>query len=137
MCSISENIVLCTCKVENAQDLKHFWVLYRIHDGEKLMLVGEPIGFDDHLQEKDPHNPVILCNKLNEGNLFDAPINFVEKDRLHISFLFKGNTENVNYGFEFKNGKWRVIDFEYFDWAYEHQEIREGKIKNAIKRIKQ
>ena len=137
MCSVSENIVLCTCKVENAQELKHFWVLYRMHNGEKQMMIGQPIGFDEHLQDKDPHNPVILCNKLNEGNLFDAPMIVEEGDRLLISFLFKGNTEHINYGFEYKKEKWRVIDFEYFDWAYEHEEIQEGKIKNAIKRIKQ
>lgn len=95
--------------------------------------MGETIGWESFLQRKDPHNPVLLCNKLNEGHLFDVPLVFEDKDRLLTSFLFPGNTENVNYGFEYKAGSWKVIDYDFFDWNAEHSEFKEGKIKNAIK----
>lgn len=131
MCSVSDKIVLCTCEVKDIEELKHYWVLFRYDPLQGEYLIGEPIGWDYYLQEKDPHNPVLLCNKLNEGNLFDKPIDFKEKDRLLISFLFKGNEGNTDYGFEYKNNQWRVIDFEYFDWRADHKELLQGKIKNA------
>ena len=132
MCSVSDKIVLCTCDVKDAKQLKHYWVLYRYDPENGEILVGETFGLDYYIQEKDPHNPVILCNKLNEENLFDKPLQFKDKDRLQISLLLNGNREHKDYGFEYKDGKWRVIEFDFFGWRAEHCELQEGKIKNAL-----
>lgn len=133
MCTISNNIVLCTCEVKDIDQLKNYWVLFRYAKNRQEVLVGEPIGWEDDLQDKDPHNPVLLWTKLQAGTLFDQPIEFKEKDRLLVSFLFRGNSQNVDYGFEYKKGEWRVIDYEYFDWAHKHKEILQGKIKKNTK----
>lgn len=136
MCSVSDKIILCTCEIDDVSSLKHYWALFRYNPDEGVFLVGEPIGFEQFLQLKDPHNPVLLCNKLNEAKLFDKPLTFNEKDRLLISIHFSGNEDPTNYGFEFKKGNWKVIDFEYFDWRAEHKEFFEGKIKNETSRMK-
>ena len=136
MCSVSEKITLCTCEIVDINSLKHYWALFRYNPEQGEILVGQPINMDSFLQVNDPHNPVLLCNKLNEGNLFDKPVALNEKDRLLISIHFSGNEYPTNYGFEYKKGNWKVIDFEYFDWRTEHQEFLEGKIKNATSRTK-
>jgi len=132
MCSVSDKIVLCTCDVKDAQRLKYYWILYRHDPDHGELLIGETLGFEYAMQKSDPHNPVILCNKLNEGNLFDKPIELKDKDRLQISLLFNGNHTHTDYGFEYKDGKWRVIDYEFFTWKIEHIELQGGKIKNVL-----
>lgn len=86
MCTVSDNIILCTCAAKDIHQLKHYWVLFRHDISKGEPLIGETIGWESFLQRKDPHNPVLLCNKLNEGHLFDVPLVFEEKDRLLISF---------------------------------------------------
>lgn len=136
MCTISDKIILCTCEIKDSELLKHFWILYRFDPKQAIHLVGEPIGFDEYLHIADPNNPSLLSDKLNNENLFDQPLEFKNKDRLQISIHFKKNEYATDYGFEYKNGKWKVCQFEYFDWKYQHSEIKEGKIKNAVRRKK-
>lgn len=137
MCSVSEKIVLCTCDTKNIDQLKHYWVLFR-HDPEMgIILVGETMGYEFLFQEKDLHNPVILCNKLNNGGIFDQTLQFEDKDRLQISILFKKNSCNTDYGFEYRKGKWRVIEFDYFSWRAVYKELQKGKIKNALETKKE
>ena len=134
MCSISDKIILCTCEIKDLNQLKHFWILYRFDPPQGVFLVGQPIGFDQYLQVKNPNNPSLLSDKLNNENLFDQPLNFKNNDRLQISIHFKEHENATDYGFEYKNGKWKVCEFDFFEWKSEHVEIKEGKIKNAVSR---
>lgn len=132
MCTVSKNIILCTCEINDVTTLKHFWVLFRYNPSKGTIIIGEPFGFDVFLQYENPHNADFICEKLNNGNLFDKPLFIEEKDRLHISIHFKENESPTDFGFEYKNGKWEIIEFDYFSWKYKYFEEREGKIKNAL-----
>lgn len=136
MCTISDKIILCTCDIKNVENLKHYWILYRFDPEQGMHMVGEPLGIYEFLQTETPSNGLVLKDKLNNENLFDQPLEFKEKDRLQISIHFKENEYATDYGFEYKNGKWKINEFDYFDWKNNHVEIKEGKIKNAVWRKK-
>lgn len=136
MCSVSDKIVLCTCKVSNVENLKHYWMLFRYNPEKGEIIVGQPISWETLLQINNPDNPKILLKKLNEQNIFDKPLEFFEKDRLLISVQFRENECRTDYGFEYKKGKWKIKEFDYFGWMAEHYEFKEGKIKNAVARGK-
>lgn len=136
MCTISDKIILCTCNIKNIDNLKHYWILFRFDPEEGELLVGEPLGLYEFLQTENPNNTALLLDKLNNKNLFDQPLQFKNKDRLLISIHFKENEYATDFGFEYKNGKWDINEFDYFGWKNEHIEIKEGKIKNALCRKK-
>lgn len=136
MCTISEKIILCTCEIKNVDNLKHYWILFRFDPEQGELLVGEPLGLYEFLQAENPKNTAFLLDKLNTENLFDQPLEFKGKDRLQISIHFKENEYATDFGFEYKNGKWKILEFDFFDWKSEHVEIKEGKIKNALSRKK-
>ena len=135
MCTISDKIILCTCDIKNVENLKHYWILYRLDPEKGVLLVGEPISLYEFLQKDNPDNPLLLRDKLNNENLFDQPLEFKNKDRLQISIHFKENRNPTDFGFEYKNGKWKISEFDYFDWKSQHIEIKEGKIKSPIKKV--
>lgn len=136
MCKISDKLILCTCEITDIQRLIHYWILYRYNAKKGILMIGETIGFDLLLQMKNPDNLKTLLDRLNGGNIFDKTIDFKNKDRLQISIHFNENDSPTDYGFEFKNGKWKVFEFDYFIWKSEHFEVKEGKIKNAVSRRK-
>lgn len=134
MCTVSDKIILCTCEIKDISSLRNYWILFRHDPKQGEFIVGQPINFEGYTQKHNLNNPATLCNKLNSENLFDKPLEFFDKDRLQISIHFKGNEYPTDYGFEYQNRKWRVIEFEYFSWRADHIEFREGKIKNAAVR---
>lgn len=134
MCTVSDKIILCICEIKDVYKLKHFWILFRFNPDKGQLIIGQPFGFDVLLQNKNPDNPKLLCDRLNTGNLFDKPMIIEEKDRLHISIHFKENENPTDYGFTYNNGEWEIIEFDYFSWKYEHFEVREGKVKNVVNR---
>ncbi len=136
MCTISDKIILCTCEIKDVDQLKHYWILYRFDPEKGVLLVGEPISLYEFLQKDNPDNPLLLRDKLNNENLFDQPLEFKNKDRLQISIHFTENRNTTYFGFEYKNGKWKILEFDFFDWKSQHVEIKEGKIKNAVSRKK-
>lgn len=136
MCTVSDKIILCTCEIKDVVHLKHFWCLYRENPNPEVFIIGQPVFPYESLLLKNPHNLDILCEKLNDGNIFDKPIDFLNDDRLQISIHFKGVEFPTDYGFEFQNGKWEPVEFEYFNWLRGQDEFKQGKIKNAISRKK-
>jgi len=81
----------------------------------------------------DAYNTELLTQLLNDGNAFDIDINPKPKDRLLLSFSVANQpntTERINYGFQYKKGKWVAIPYDVFDWAYQYQKAAKGKIIN-------
>lgn len=135
MCKISNKLKLCTCKTKNVYTLKNFWVLHRLVKGKNEMVLGEimlpyynPL-VDVKLNEKT------LLSLLNEGNVFDFDIELKDKDLLHVALKFEGDDwQHNDYGFEFKKGKWKNVDYDPLGWMWHHEEFMFGKIKNAIQK---
>ena len=43
-------------------------------------------------------------------------------------------SESIAYGYEYKNGKWKIKDYETFEWYEKYDGILEGKIENLYKK---
>ncbi len=132
MCTISDKLKLCTCK--NISDhVKHYWILYRYVKGKEELIMGMPVMPANIAPGTDNINRKLLLNLLNTGNVFDEPLYPVHKDRLQISFeMNEGGC--LNYGFVYKKNTWAPIAYDFFEWYFSHDEIKQGKIKNAFKK---
>lgn len=130
MCTISNKLKLCTCNTKDATKLKNYWVLHRFVKGRKEVILGEAMWpyFNPLVNIK--LNEKTLTDLLNEGNTFDFDIELKDKDLLHLAFTFKGNEEHNDYGFEYKNGKWKNVEYCWMSWYQQHEAYKEGKIKN-------
>lgn len=134
MCKESNKLRLCTCKLDTNK-LKNYWVFYRFAKDKDNMVIGETmmpvaINIEDEL-----HNRELLPKLLNEGNVFDVELHPKNKDRLQLSFFVTRNNEGrdtIDYGFEYKKGKWVQKEFDWLMWAGNHDEEQNGKITNAL-----
>lgn len=137
MCLISDKIKLCTCSTEDLDKLrlKHFWILDRLVKGKNEMVVGMiamPYPIDASI---NIHNQILLLEKLNEGNIFDKPMEFKQNDLLSITFTV-AEYEYITYGFIYRNGKWLEKEYDPFVWMQHHNGIAGGKIRNPLNRRK-
>lgn len=129
MCTISNKLKLCTCSTKDVTRLKNYWVLHRFVKGKNDIIVGETImPYFNPLVNIKLNEKTILA-LLNEGNIFDVTMELKDKDRLHLAFTFEGNEEHNNYGFEFKNGKWKKLEYCWMSWYQQHEVYKEGKIR--------
>ncbi|MFV0145691.1 hypothetical protein OBJ68_09685 [Empedobacter falsenii] len=130
MCQVYADVTFCTCsdfEIDQVQSLKNYWVLYRYNESLDVVIVGE-IMLDDMLKKNNPTNMVeLVLKKLNDNTLFDQLINFVDKDRLHVSLEL--NQVNLNYSFEFEDNSWSEIEYDYFTWANSYEEKNGGEVK--------
>lgn len=130
MCQVYADVTFCTCsefEIDQIQSLKNYWVLYRYNEALNVLIVGE-IMFDDMFKKYNPNNLVeLVLKKLNNNTLFDKSIDFVDKDRLHVSLEL--NQVNLNYGFVFQDNSWSEIEYDYFTWANSYEEKNGGEVK--------
>ncbi|MFV0198838.1 hypothetical protein OBK01_11605 [Empedobacter falsenii] len=130
MCQVYADVMFCTCsdfEIDQVQSLKNYWVLYRYNEALDVVIVGE-IMLDNMLKKNNPTNMVeLVLKKLNDNTLFDQLINFVDKDRLHVSLEL--NQVNLNYGFEYEANSWSEIEYDYFTWANSYEEKNGGEVK--------
>ncbi len=135
MCEISDELKLCTCS--NAEELGNYWVLYRYNKDKNELIVGE-ILLPRIITLEEIRNKDILLALLNKINCFDFEYQPQNKDRLLISLQTNAEEdfeeESIAYGFEYRNGKWKIKDYETFEWYERYDEILEGKIKNLYKK---
>jgi hypothetical protein len=85
MCTVSDQLKLCSCKTEKVENLKHYWILKR-HNGENYCIIGEPILPADIGDDADKVNSRILQKQLNSGNCFDIELQHQENDILELHF---------------------------------------------------
>ncbi|CAM3389408.1 hypothetical protein [Empedobacter stercoris] len=130
MCQVYSDVVFCICSVfdsDSIEKLDHHWILYRYNEALDVVIVGEII-LDNMLKKYNPANILeLILKKLNDNTLFDKSIDFVDKDRLHVSLEL--NQVNLNYGFEFEDNSWSEIEYDYFTWANSYEEKNGGEVK--------
>lgn len=137
MCTVSSKLVLCSCSPKSVDSLKHYWVLYRFVEGKNECILGDCIFPFNLYPEAEALNWKTLRKRMNEPDAFDVDLKPIEKDRLQIHFSCGPEYyEFVDYGFEYKNGKWRKKKFEFFDWLAHWDELKTGKIKYPLSRKK-
>ena len=122
MCTVSNEIKLCSCKIDDFEKVKYYWTLHRFIDGKNEEVVGEvvlPYYSQKNIDHKLNKKNILLA--LNSGNRFDFEPNLQNKDLLHLAFRFdEANFQHHNYGFEFKNGKWRKAEYDALMWMWHH-----------------
>lgn len=97
------------------------------------MVMGEVLMPAHIAPDIDAYNTELLTQLLNDGNAFDVDISPKPKDRLLLSFAVANQpntTERIEYGFQYKKGKWVAIPYNVFDWEYQYEEAAKGKIIN-------
>lgn len=136
MCKVSNKLKLCTC-VTPQEKLKHFWAFHRYVEDKELLIMGMPYFPDEFSLVDHESNKEILEILLNEDDVFDVKIKPKAKDRLEFFFSFTEfeTASNITYGFEFRKGKWKSIEYDYFDYENNYDQENYGKITNALERI--
>jgi len=134
---ISDKIKLCSCKTENVERLKHYWVLYRPGDKSQFeYVIGSIFPPADIGEEAEKFNINMLRKQLNDGNCFDTELFHKENDILELHFTCnpKSTIGKTTFGFEdylvyafvFKKGKWMKTSYDPF--GNNLNEVQAGKI---------
>ncbi|RZK27047.1 MAG: hypothetical protein EOO43_00875 [Flavobacterium sp.] len=143
MCSISENLKLCTCSdILDVEELENYWILYRHRRGRDVRIMGLVTTPIKYLLAEGVENrtKVSLAQILNDNNCFDFPYKPKAQDMLAI-FLhpekFKiqekiQDYERLDYGFEYQGGRWNICDYDTFEWQWKHTEYKSGKAINVF-----
>ncbi len=134
MCRVSDKLKLCTC-ASSISKLKHYWVLHRFSEAKDVVVIGEAMLPASISFEDDKFNRDTLLRLLNDGNVFDVDMKPSYKDRLQLTFTNSSSSEKfqIDYGFEYLNDRWELIEFDHLEWMWHHEEDLFGKIKNAMK----
>ena len=141
MCKISDKLKLCTCKTDNVEQLKHYWILKR-HNGQNNCIYGEAILPANIGEQSDRINEKTILKMLNSGNCFDMELILHEDDILELHFTFHADPEKyfmlpchgnyLAYAFKIKKGIWKKTDFDPFGENLE--DIQKGKITRPFDR---
>ena len=141
MCKVSDQLKLCSCKTNNVEKLKHYWILKR-HNGENNCMIGEAILPANIGKVAHNFNISSLGKMLNSGNCFDIALQHQENDILELHFTVGGEHEKamilydisnfLAYAFIFKNNKWKKTDFDPF--GENLRDIQKGKIVSPFQK---
>jgi hypothetical protein len=136
MCKVSDKLKLCTC-AKGEKMGKNYWIFYQHNKAKDCMIMGVPMLPAFISPEDEAFNSTLLLKLLNDGNVFDTDLHPKSKDRLLLSFhcpkATTGTDSNqLEYGFEYSRGKWKLEDFDPFEWTWKHDKKSKGKIENAL-----
>lgn len=130
MCEVSDKIKFCTCKAKSTERLKNYWVFSRFVEEDDFLLNGlilQPPFVDERMVEM---NTAALLKRLNEPDAFDIDLSPKDNDRLLIVLTCKEHfSGEAFHGFEYKEGKWVVCEYDTFEWDFKHREEKFGKVK--------
>lgn len=133
MCIISDKIKLCTCKTSSTNRLQHYWVLHRRNKENKntIIIIGEAMlpSFERFYPKEYKKNYDLLSNRVNEGDVFDVPMQFKAKDVLQLVFNNNDEIKRATYLFKYFNKQWIKSEKCTFDLMGYFDEVYFGKIK--------
>jgi hypothetical protein len=138
MCEVSDKLKLCSCKTEDVQKLKHYWILQRPFRRGGPSVMGTVIPPADFGTTLEKINVSQIKKQLNENSCFDADIDYKENDILHLYFTCnQAGSESsyesgyLAYAFHYKNGKWKKTFYDHF---YNNlEEVQAGMIRRPFK----
>lgn len=127
MCIASKQIKLCTCAGDSYEDLPHYWVLYRFNENKDLMILGEAIF--PEFQPDYAINLQSLLQRLNESDVFDKKMEFIENDCLEICLNnLKDFGEQMLFCFKYRESRWMEDEFDAFIENH-YDEIDSGEVE--------
>ena len=131
MCKVSDKLLLCTCKAENVDSLKNYWVLYRRNKNKDMMIMGSMIMPYAPEENIEKYNEEKLLRLMNTPSTFDVELNPNAGDRIQLHFTIN-DEQFMDYGFEYKSSKWVLKEYNQFGWDEKYDESKHGKIVNAL-----
>ena len=131
MCKVSDKLLLCTCKAENIDSLKNYWVFYRRNKNKNLFIVGSMIIPYAQEENIEKYNEGTLLRLMNTPSTFDVDLKPKAGDRIQLHFTVN-DEQFMNYGFEYKRSKWILHAYNQFEWDEKYDESKHGKIVNAL-----
>lgn len=136
MCKVSDKLKLCTCKTEDIERLKNYWILYKYHKSDIIMM-GEPMlpQYYEIGKETNEYNYNKLEELLNAGNCFDIDLEINNKDILELNFTYSSASDKTKrihlvYEFVYKKNKWTANEYDPFDTN--KLEKNKGKVVNVF-----
>lgn len=130
MCTLSNQIKLCSCKVSSPDKLKHYWVLYRRNKDKNEIVVGQLLLPGEAVALHYESNYQTLENRLQALDVFDLQLDFKTGDVLEIVINNHDYANRAIYGFEYTKKQWIRFEIDTFDLMGRYDEVRFGKIKN-------
>ena len=138
MCTISDKLKLCTCKADDVEILKHYWVLKKPVENDifKKGTIIPPANIGGEIEK---YNIDTLTQQLNDRSCFDKDVMLIHGENyileLHFTCFPELYSENyLVYAFIYKNGKW--IETKYDHFGNDLSKIQGGKIVKPFIKLK-
>lgn len=131
MCKVSDKLLLCTCKTENVNSLKNYWVFYRRNKNKNTITLGSMIMPYAPEENIEKYNEETLLRLMNTPSTFDVDLKPRAGDRIQLHFTIN-HEQYMDYGFEYKRSKWVLLTYNPFEWDEKHNESKHGKIVKAL-----
>ena len=136
MCEISDKIKFCTCS-SDVEKLKHYWILHRkMKKNEMIQVcVGTYMMLNEKAQAFFELNTSTLLKRLDDSDAFDVDLDLKNKDILEvvINNISRNYEDQITYAFEYNKGKWKSIEYDFFELKNEFEEKQAGKMKSVLK----
>lgn len=136
MCNPIHGIRLCTCEEVNEDGSVSYWQLYRNIGGEQIITMGMPM-----LGYYKPINRAPMLRRIRKaldlGTAFD--FEYTPQDGDHLSIHIADTTDGVpfespmtDFGYVFKDGKWRYKAYDGFTWLWERVDVELGCVEVPV-----
>jgi hypothetical protein len=130
MCNPIHGIRFCTCEEVNEDGSMSYWQLHRNISGEQIITMGMPtLGY----YMTTNRAPMLrrIRKALDSGSAFD--FEYIPREGDHLSIHIVNATDGVpfespmtEFGYVFKDGKWRYKAYDSFTWLWERVDVDMG-----------
>lgn len=87
MCTVSDKLILCTCKANDIEGLKNYWIL-KLPAENDITIIGEILPPANIDEEMEKYNIETLTKQINEGNCFDKELNLIYGENYMLELHF-------------------------------------------------
>jgi len=130
MCNPIHGILLCTCEEVNEDGSVSYWQLHRNIAGEQIITEGIPM-FGYYISNNRAPMLRRIRKALDSGVAFDFAYTPQEGDHLSIHIADEADvvpleSPMTNFGYVYKESKWRYKEYDSFTWLWERVELEMG-----------
>jgi hypothetical protein len=130
MCNPIHGIRFCTCEEVNEDGTMSYWQLHRNIAGEQIITMGMPM-YGYYVSTNRAPMLRRIRKALDSGTAFDFAYTPKEGDHLSIHIAEEADgvpfeSPMTNFGYEYKDGKWRYKEYDSFTWLWERVDVEMG-----------
>lgn len=128
MCTPSDTLKFCSCKVSSVNRLQNYWALYRRNKDKNIIIVGEVLLPNEWSNpDYDAHYKRMLV-RVNQEDVFDIPLSFTNGDVLEIVCNNKHDEHRRSYGFRYSKKRWAKHEIDAFHLMGHFDQLHFGRI---------